>query len=276
MRYATLDIDGRPHVAVRQGDSWALVQGGAGLTLADAIAFDPGEREAALAPAEPAPDSAVLRAPLRPGSIVAIGLNYLDHIRETGFERPERPLVFTKLRSSVIGPDEPIRIDSALTEQVDWEVELAAVIGSRTRDVGVDDALDAIFGYTVANDISARDLQFSDGQWARGKSLDTFCPIGPFVVSRDEVADPQSLALSTRVNGETLQDSSTAEMLFGVAELIAFCSRSFTLEPGDLLLTGTPWGCGGFMSPPRYLAPGDVVEAEVEGIGVLRNPVLAA
>ncbi|WCB96688.1 Ureidoglycolate lyase [Baekduia alba] len=247
-----------------------------GLTLADAIALDPAERAAALAPGALAPDSAVLRAPLRPGSVVAIGLNYLDHIRETGLERPERPLVFAKLRSSIIGPDEPIRIDPALTRQVDWEVELAAVIGRRSRDVSVDEALDAVFGYTVANDISARDLQFSDGQWIRGKSLDTFGPIGPVVVTGDELGDPQSLALRTRVNDDTVQDSSTAEMLFGVAELIAFCSRSFTLEPGDLLLTGTPWGCGGFMSPPRFLAPGDVVEAEVAGIGILRNPVLAS
>jgi 2-keto-4-pentenoate hydratase/2-oxohepta-3-ene-1,7-dioic acid hydratase in catechol pathway len=130
-----------------------------------------------------------------------------------------------------------------------------------------------VFGYTVANDVSARDVQFGDGQWVRGKSLDTFCPLGPVVVTADEIEDPQSLGLRTRVNGELVQDSSTSEMVFGVAELVSYCSHSFTLEPGDVILTGTPWGCGEFMDPPRSLAPGDVVEVEVDGIGTLRNPV---
>jgi 5-carboxymethyl-2-hydroxymuconate isomerase len=134
-------------------------------------------------------------------------------------------------------------------------------------------ALDHVFGYTVANDVSARDVQFSDGQWARAKSLDTFCPLGPEVVTPQDVPDPQALGLRTRVNGDLVQDSSTAEMLFGVRELIAFCSRSFTLLPGDVLLTGTPWGCGAFMTPPRFLAAGDVVETEIDGLGTLRNPV---
>jgi 5-carboxymethyl-2-hydroxymuconate isomerase len=130
-----------------------------------------------------------------------------------------------------------------------------------------------VFGYTVANDVSARDVQFGDGQWVRGKSLDTFCPLGPVVVTADEIEDPQSLGLRTRVNGELVQDSSTSEMVFGVAELVSYCSHSFTLEPGDVILTGTPWGCGEFMDPPRSLSPGDVVEVEVDGIGTLRNPV---
>ena len=130
-----------------------------------------------------------------------------------------------------------------------------------------------VLGYTVANDVSARDVQFADGQWVRAKSFDTFCPIGPAVVSSDEIPDPQALRLTTTVNGETVQDSSTAEMVFGVAELLAFCSRSFPLMPGDLLLTGTPWGCGEFMDPPRSLRDGDVVECAVEGIGSLRNTV---
>jgi 2-keto-4-pentenoate hydratase/2-oxohepta-3-ene-1,7-dioic acid hydratase in catechol pathway len=206
-----------------------------------------------------------LAAPLRPGKIVAIGLNYLDHIRESNLPRPARPLVFAKFPSSVIGPSAQIVIDTELTAQVDWEVELGVVVG-RSDDV---------FGYTVGNDVSARDVQFSESQWTRGKSFDTFCPIGPVVVTADEIADPQALALATRVNGEVMQDSSTAEMLFGVTELLAFCSRNFTLEPGDLLLTGTPWGCGYFMDPPRGLEPGDVVECEVERIGVLRNAVVA-
>ncbi|MFD9950397.1 fumarylacetoacetate hydrolase family protein [Nonomuraea sp. NPDC059023] len=218
-------------------------------------------------------DAAVPVRPLRPGKIVAIGLNYLDHIREAGMDEPRRPLMFAKFPSSVIGPGEPIVIDSGLTERVDWEVELAAVIGTPLRNVTGDEALAGVAGYTVANDVSARDLQFADGQWTRGKSLDTFCPLGPVVVTPDELGDPQDLKLWTRVNGETVQDSSTAEMLFGVAELLAFCSRAFTLEPGDVVLTGTPWGCGEFMNPRRSLRPGDTVETGVEGIGVLVNPV---
>jgi 2-keto-4-pentenoate hydratase/2-oxohepta-3-ene-1,7-dioic acid hydratase in catechol pathway len=215
-------------------------------------------------------------APLRPGKIVAIGLNYLDHIREADMTPPERPLVFAKFPTSVIGPGESIVVDPALTAQVDWEVELAVVIGRRMSRVDAATALDHVFGYTVANDVSARDVQFSDGQWVRGKSFDTFCPLGPVVVTADEIGDPQQLTLRTRVNGETVQDSTTAEMVFGVAGLLAFCSHSFTLEPGDVVLTGTPWGCGAFMDPPRFLQPGDTVEAEIDGIGVLRNPVVAA
>ena len=215
------------------------------------------------------------RAPIRPGKIVAIGLNYRDHAREAGLEIPDHPLVFAKFPSAVIGPDEPILIDPSLTARVDWEVELAVVIGARMRNVDAVNALEHIFGYTVANDVSARDVQFRDGQWVRGKSFDSFCPLGPNVVTRDELPDPQRLKLRTRVNGETVQDSATSEMIFGVRELLAYCSRSFTLDPGDVVLTGTPWGCGEFMDPARSLQPGDVVETEVDGIGVLRNPVAA-
>ena len=146
------------------------------------------------------------------------------------------------------------------------------IVGRRMRRVAERDALEHVFGYTVGNDVSARDVQFSESQWVRGKSFDTFCPLGPVVVTADEIPDPQALTLRTRVNGEVMQESSTAEMVFGVAELLAFCSRSFTLEPGDVVLTGTPWGCGEFMDPPRSLAPGDLVESEIEGIGTLRNP----
>lgn len=214
-------------------------------------------------------------APLRPGKIIAIGLNYLDHIRETGMERPVKPLIFTKFTTSIIGPEDPIVFDPAEVRRVDWEVELAAVVGSTARNVAVDDALGSIFGYTVGNDVSAREAQFADGQWIRGKSLDTFCPLGPVLVTADEVGDPQSLALGTRVNGEVMQQSNTSEMVFSVAELVAYCSRYFTLEPGDVVLTGTPWGCGEFMNPQRSLAPGDVVETWIDGIGILSNPVRA-
>ncbi len=212
-------------------------------------------------------------APLRPGKIVAVGLNYVDHVQETGMEAPSRPLLFAKFPSSVIGPADEIVVDRRVTERVDWEVELGVVIGRSMRDVAVADALDHVFGYTVGNDVSARDVQFSDGQWVRGKSLDTFCPIGPSVVTADAIPDPQALRLRTTVNGEVVQDSSTEKMIFSVAEILAFCSQSFTLDPGDLVLTGTPWGCGEFMTPKRSLAGGDVVEVSVEGVGRLRNPV---
>jgi 2-keto-4-pentenoate hydratase/2-oxohepta-3-ene-1,7-dioic acid hydratase in catechol pathway len=215
-------------------------------------------------------------APVVPGKVVAIGLNYLDHIRESGTQAPERPLVFAKFPSSVIAAGEPIRLPLELTRRVDWEVELAVVIGRRAHAVAPAAALDHVYGYTVANDVSARDLQFSDGQWVRAKSLDTFCPLGPVVVTADEIPDPQALRLTCRVNGEVMQDATTDLMLFGVAELISFCSHSFTLDPGDVLLTGTPWGCGEFMDPKRSLAPGDVVECEIGGIGTLRNPVVEA
>jgi 2-keto-4-pentenoate hydratase/2-oxohepta-3-ene-1,7-dioic acid hydratase in catechol pathway len=207
----------------------------------------------------------------RPGKIVAIGLNYMDHVRESKMEPPKRPLVFTKFTTSIIGDGERIEIPRRLTERVDWEVELAAIIGTTARNVPVEDALSHVSGYTIANDVSARDLQFADVQWVRAKSLDTFCPLGPKVVQLD---DPQNLKLITRVNGEVMQDSNTSEMIFGVAELISFCSESFTLDPGDVILTGTPWGCGEFMEPQRHLKDGDIVECEIEGIGVLRNPVV--
>jgi len=253
------DVDGDLRRLDFEGDLLSLVRAG----------VDPHD----LGVGDPAADE--LAAPFQPGKIVAIGLNYLDHIRESNLPRPPQPLVFAKFPSSVIGPGEPIVVDAELTTEVDWEVELGVVVGRRMRAVAADAALDYVFGYTVCNDVSARDVQFSESQWTRGKSFDTFCPVGPVVVTADEIADTQALALRTRVNGEVMQDSSTAEMLFGVTELLAFCSRSFTLEPGDLLLTGTRWGCGYFMDPRRALQVGDVVECEVERIGVLRNSVVA-
>lgn len=275
MRLSTVQLGDREAVAVERQGGWHELATD-GVDLRTLIARGPDAVAAAVAGAAEAPIvGGRLTTPIRPGKVVAIGLNYLDHVRETGMEAPAQPLVFAKFPSSVVGPEDEIVIDPTITERVDWEVELAAVIGRRLRNVSVEDALDGVFGYTVANDVSARDVQFGDGQWVRGKSLDTFCPVGPSIVTADEIADPQALKLATRVNGETVQDSSTAEMVFGVAELIAFCSRSFTLEPGDLLLTGTPWGCGEFMDPVRSLHPGDVVETEVEGIGTLRNPVVA-
>ena len=214
-----------------------------------------------------------LIAPLRPGKILAIGLNYRDHIAEGGFETPDRPVVLAKLPSSVIGPHDYIEYDPHVTSRVDWEVELAVIIGTRARKVTESRALQHVFGYTVANDVSARDIQFSEAQWVRCKSLDTFCPIGPCILTADELPDPQTLEIRTRVNGLEVQRSNTSEMLFGVAELIAYLSNTFTLEPGDLILTGTPWGCGEFMKPRRSLSAGDILETDIPRIGMLTNPV---
>ena len=208
----------------------------------------------------------------RPGKIVAIGRNYADHAAEEGAIPPPSPLVFAKFTSSVIGPGAEIQWDPDLTAQVDYEAELAVVIGRRARRVEEAEALDYVLGYTCLNDISARDLQFADGQWVRAKSLDTFCPIGPAIVTRDEIPDPDDLAISCAVNGEILQDDRTSSMFYGVARLISHCSVSFTLEPGDVIATGTPAGVGIFRTPPRLLADGDVIVVSIERIGELTNP----
>jgi 2-keto-4-pentenoate hydratase/2-oxohepta-3-ene-1,7-dioic acid hydratase in catechol pathway len=216
-------------------------------------------------------------APLRnPSKIVAIGLNYLDHAAESGMEPPKTPLVFCKLPSSITGPTDPIVIPQSLTEQVDFEVELGVVVGRRAKKVKPEEALDYVFGYTIVNDISARDLQFADGQWVRAKSLDTFCPMGPVIVTKDEVPDPQKLRLGCDVDKERLQDGNTKEMIFGVAELVFRLSHSFTLEPGDVIATGTPSGVGFSRKPPVFLAPGDTVRTWIEGVGELTNPVVVA
>jgi len=206
-----------------------------------------------------------------PGKIVAIGRNYREHVDEEQAEAPPAPLVFAKFPTAVIGDGEEITWDPRLTGQVDWEAELAVVIGTPARNVSVDRALDHVLGYTCLNDVSARDLQFGDGQWTRGKSLDTFCPIGPAIVTRDEIPDPQRLAIRCVVDDEVVQDSSTERMYFGVAEIISHCSRSFTLQPGDVIATGTPGGVGVFRDPPRFLVDGSVVTVEIEGIARLTN-----
>jgi 2-keto-4-pentenoate hydratase/2-oxohepta-3-ene-1,7-dioic acid hydratase in catechol pathway len=208
----------------------------------------------------------------RPGKIVCVGLNYRDHAEEQGTALPPAPLLFAKWPNTLIGPGEPIVIPP-VTTQVDYEAELGVVIGERVRGVSEENALEAVRGYLCLNDVSARDLQFGDGQWTRGKSLDTFCPIGPALVTAAEVPDPQALAIRAIVNGQVLQDSSTSNMIFTVAEIIAYVSRAITLEPGDLIATGTPAGVGAFRDPPIWLQPGDEVTIEIEGLGALTNPV---
>jgi 5-carboxymethyl-2-hydroxymuconate isomerase len=210
-----------------------------------------------------------------PGKVICVGLNYVDHAREVELQLPERPLLFAKWPNAVIGDGEPIVIPPGV-EQVDYEAELAAVIGAPTKGVSVENALEAVAGYTCLNDVTSRAVQFSDGQWTRGKSMDTFCPIGPRVVPREEVGDPQRLRIRCRLNGETVQDASTADMIFTVAELVAFVSETITLEPGDVVATGTPPGVAMGRTDPRYLRDGDTVEVEIERVGVLVNPVRAA
>ena len=209
----------------------------------------------------------------RPGKIICVGLNYRDHAEEQGVELPKEPLFFAKYTTALIGPGDPIVIPPAVT-QCDYEAELGVVIGERVRNVSKENALEAVRGYVCANDVSARNLQFADGQWTRGKSPDTFCPVGPLVPAA-EISDPHALGIRAIVSGEVLQDSTTANLIFGVDEIIRHASLTSTLEPGDLILTGTPAGVGIFRDPKRLLQPGDEVTIEIEGIGELTNPVVA-
>lgn len=209
-----------------------------------------------------------------PTKVLAIGLNYADHARESGMTPPKNPLIFVKTQNSVCYDGDTITWAGSASTTVDYEAELAVVIGKQAKNVSKADALSYVYGYTCCNDVSARDEQFADQQWVRAKSFDTFCPLGPSIVTADEIPDPQNLRIMCRVNGETLQDSNTSEMIFGVAYLISYISQYMTLEPGDIIATGTPFGVGFSRTPPIYLKTGDVCEIEIEGIGVLTNPVV--
>jgi 2-keto-4-pentenoate hydratase/2-oxohepta-3-ene-1,7-dioic acid hydratase in catechol pathway len=219
--------------------------------------------------------AAHLLAPVpRPGKVVCIGRNYREHAAESGSEVPKSPIVFSKFGTTIVGPGDAVVLPPG-SAKVDYEAELAVVIGRRARRVTVDRALDHVLGYANFNDVSARDFQFADGQWQRGKSCDTFGPFGPSIVTRDEIEDPHRLGIRMRLNGQTMQDSTTAELVFGVPQLVAFISQTITLEPGDVIATGTPPGVGFARKPPVFLQPGDVMEVEIDGLGVLRNPVAA-
>jgi 2,4-didehydro-3-deoxy-L-rhamnonate hydrolase len=283
VRLASLRVSGDEVLAIVAADAWLAatdaLPGGAG-TMAELIAGGPAAVAALGRAADPATIAdrgrplagAELLAPLpHPGKIVAIGRNYREHATEEGVEPPAAPLIFAKWPTAVVGTGAEIRWDPALTGQVDYEAELAVVIGRRARRIEPADALAHVFGYTCLNDVSARDIQFGDGQWVRGKSLDTFCPMGPVLVTADEIGDPQDLAISCTVGDERLQEARTSAMYFGIAEIISYCSRSFTLEPGDVIATGTPGGVGVFRDPPRFLADGDRVVVEIERIGRLEN-----
>lgn len=212
----------------------------------------------------PVPDAA---------TVLAVGLNYRSHCAEQGRSPPAEPMFFAKLTSSLAGHGDPIPAWS-ITGELDYEGELAVVVGRGGRAIPETSALDHVFGYTVLNDVTARDLQRNDRQWTRAKGLDGFAPFGPFVVTRDEVPDPQALRLRTWVNGELRQDAMTDDMTFSIARIVAFASQAITLRPGDVITTGTPAGVGVFAKPPRFLVPGDVVTIRIDGVGELRNAVV--
>lgn len=219
-------------------------------------------------------DDVKLQAPVpRPSKIICIGLNYLDHVKESGAEIPTSPLIFSKFNTCVAASEDSILLPIG-SEQVDFEAELAVVIGRRTKNIDLKNAMDHVFGYTNFNDVSARDMQFADGQWQRGKSCDTFAPFGEFVATKDEIADPHSLRIQFRLNGDTMQKSNTNQLIFKIPELVEFLSRSITLEPGDVIATGTPPGVGFARKPPIFLKDGDVCEVEIDGLGILINSVV--
>ena len=220
------------------------------------------------------PKDVTLKAPiLHPQKLIGIGLNYRDHAEESKIAIPKSPLLFGMYANAIVGPEDAIVIPPATT-QVDYEAELAVVIGRQALRVSPDDALNYVAGYTIVNDVSARDLQFGDKQWTRGKSIDTFAPMGPCLTTRSELGSGDSLSIQCRVNGETLQNSNTRNLIFNAAALVSHISQTMTLEPGDVISTGTPSGVGYVRKPPIFLKQGDVVEIEIEGIGVLRNPVV--
>ncbi len=256
----------------RDGDLLSLIQEG-GAALDSAIS-----KAASWEGTDHALDDITLHAPVSmPSKVIGIGLNYIDHCREAGLDVPEHPVMFTKHSTSVIGPYDDVVCYRDICQELDYEVELGVVVGKPAFRVSESAALDHVFGYTTVNDVSARDLQLrAPGQWDLGKSLDTFCPYGPGIVTADEISDPQDLNLSLRVNGVEKQHSNTSNMIFGVANLIAFLSQGISLLPGDLIATGTPFGVGLGMKPPVYLEDGDVCEAEVAGIGVIRNRIRMA
>jgi 2-keto-4-pentenoate hydratase/2-oxohepta-3-ene-1,7-dioic acid hydratase in catechol pathway len=210
----------------------------------------------------------------RPSKIICLGLNYLDHKEESGFEKPQRPLLFSKTPNALTGPFDPIMLPQSC-DQIDWEVELAVVIGRAGKRIAAEDALDYVAGFSVLNDVSGRQAQFSDSQWFRGKSFDTFAPMGPALVTLDEIGNFQNLKLTARVNGKIMQDGNSADMIFDIPTIIAFISQDITLWPGDIISTGTPSGVGIFRDPPVLLKAGDLVECRVENVGAIRNTVEA-
>jgi len=209
-----------------------------------------------------------------PGKIIAVGLNYKDHASEAKVDLPKAPVLFAKWTTCLIAHEEAIVIPNSVT-QVDYEAELAVIIGRPAVKISEKDALDFVFGYTIMNDVTDREAQSKDGQWVRSKSYDTFGPIGPRVVPANEIGDPHNLKIEARLNGKVMQSSNTSNLIFNIPFLISYISQRITLEPGDVITTGTPHGVGAFLQPPVFMKAGDLIEIEIEKIGTLRNPVIA-
>ena len=257
-----------------------IAAGERGLRFVRALLDDPGRFAAARAPL--AAVRLLAPVPRPPKNVFCLGRNYAEHIREDNVSRdqatalPEVPQFFTKPWTAIVGPEAGIRYDERVTRRLDYEVELAVVIGRGGRDIAEEQAMDHVFGYTIVNDVSARDLQKRHDQWFKGKALDTFCPMGPWIVTADEIADPHALRIELDVNGQPRQDASTAQMIFPIARQIASLSAGLTLEPGDVIATGTPSGVGYAMNPRQWLKAGDEIVCRIEKIGTLRNRVVAA
>ncbi len=280
------DQQGQSHLGAKRGDGIVNLHRASGGRLPDDMLEFLQLGEAAIDTARASLDRATEILPLdslqllapvtNPSKIIAIGLNYRDHIRESGLPEPELATMFCKFPSALIASGESIRWSRELTRQVDYEAELAVVIGRPAYRVSAADAYEYVAGYTNCNDVSARDLQFRPGdQWLRGKCLDSFCPLGPYIATRDEIPDPHRLSIRCRVNDEIMQDSNTAEMIYDIPYLIEYLSAAFTLLPGDIIATGTPHGVGAFRDPPVWLESGDRVSVEIEGLGQLTNPCIA-
>jgi acylpyruvate hydrolase len=270
VKLARVKLSGGERFVAGDGDRWRLLPDSIATTAELIELHNARQRAAVDEPVE-------LLAPIvAPSKVIGIGLNYLDHIRETGAKQPNQPVVFSKFPNSLAGPRAAIRVDPALTSEADYEIELAVVIGTRCRSLAAAEAAGAVFGFAIANDISPRDLQRTDPQLSWAKSVDSFCPIGPWITTADEISDARDLAIRSFVNGEPRQSSSTSQMLFSVAEIISFLSRTMTLEPGDVILTGTPHGVGFTMSPPQFLQDGDVVRGEIEQLGFIENKIVAS
>ncbi len=284
MKLATFSHQGATRIGVlRDGNMIDLSLAAPSLPTSMLAFLEAGDR--AIKEAEEAAERAVdhfiplaevdLRAPIaRPPKILAVGLNYADHVAETGRDKPEIPMIFNKQPTSVCSPGEPIHVPK-VSERVDWEGELAFVIGKRCRHVSAADAPSVIAGYTIVNDVSVRDWQMRSPTFTMGKSFDTHCPLGPVIVTPDEVGDPHSLDIRTWVNDDLRQSSNTRELIFNCFALVEHLTTAFTLEPGDVISTGTPSGVGAAMDPPTWLRPGDVVRISIERIGELSNPVIA-
>lgn len=282
MRFVTYRTpDGRTRPGVLEGDAIHILSTP---TLRDYIALAPHERVAWHSSEELVPLSGVtLEAPVHPArNVFCVGRNYLEHAKEGAraagreLKLPSVPTFFTKAPTSIAGPGATLHLQAAVSREYDFEAELAVVIGAKCKDVSEADAPHVVFGYTALNDVTARDLQRAHGQWFKGKSLDDACPIGPWIVSPDEIGDPQTLQIAFRRNGEEKQRGNTAQMIFPISRLIAELSKGMTLLPGDVIATGTPEGVGFARTPPEFLADGDVMEVEIEHIGILRNAVAIA